>query len=251
MQRIRKPQGNYTIIPNGLIQDPNLSLKAKGLYALLASKPDKWEYHETALIKESRDSRDAFRGGVRELVEAGWIEKRQSKDGGGKYAVQEWFVHIEAKPVDGLTVDGKSVYGKTVYGKTYTNKTNSNKTEVSKTDLSYPPLSPLENKPVTKKKAKNNAKTFELPSFINQQTWQDFLEHRERLRKPMTSRAKELMVKKLEGFWCRGEDVNLILEQSILQGWQGVFSEKEKNNGKINRGRTLTETIAEQLAHID
>lgn len=96
---------------------------------------------------------------------------------------------------------------------------------------------------------KNTKKTFELPSFIDHQTWQDFVEHRQRLRKPMTPRAKELMVKKLEGFWHQGEDVNRILEQSIEQGWQGVFSTKEKNNG-ANRGRSQTDIIAEQLNNI-
>ncbi len=101
------------------------------------------------------------------------------------------------------------------------------------------------------KRPKNKNKEVPLPEWLNPQTWQDFVEHRQRLRKPMTPRAKELMVKKLEGFWNQGEDINRILEQSIEQGWQGVFSEKEENNGKINRGRTLTEIIAEQIASIE
>ena len=51
-----------------------------------------------------------------------------------------------------------------------------------------------------------------------------FEETRKALRKPLTLKAKELIVKKLEKLAPRNETMQIaILEQSIERGWQGVF----------------------------
>ena len=39
---INRVKENYTIITNEVLSNPNLSLKAKGLYAYLCSKPESW-----------------------------------------------------------------------------------------------------------------------------------------------------------------------------------------------------------------
>ncbi len=51
----------------------------------------------------------------------------------------------------------------------------------------------------------------------------DFMEHRAKIRKPMTQRAAELTIKKLEQMDARPEVQAEILRQSIREGWQGVF----------------------------
>ena len=40
--RLRKPSYNFTCIPSALSRDTEISLKAKGLYSLMFSKPDDW-----------------------------------------------------------------------------------------------------------------------------------------------------------------------------------------------------------------
>lgn len=58
MNKLRKPQSDFTQIPNGLLRDSTISLKAKGVYCLLFSKPDDWVYIEEVLVRESLDGRD-------------------------------------------------------------------------------------------------------------------------------------------------------------------------------------------------
>ena len=67
---------------------------------------------------------------------------------------------------------------------------------------------------------------FVLPEWIPGKTWQDFLETRAKIRKAPTTRAKELLVKKLEKLQAEGFSVVEVLEQSILKGWQDVFPVK-------------------------
>lgn len=61
-----------------------------------------------------------------------------------------------------------------------------------------------------------------------QQAFRDFREHRRKLRKPMTTKAEEMIIADLAKL-AKGDAVAAvkILEQSIKNGWQGVFPLKE------------------------
>lgn len=90
-----------------------------------------------------------------------------------------------------------------------------------------------EQRPNTYKNNKNIRKKKEEEKIILSrfdQTLKDFEEHREKLRKPMTKRAKEMVLKKLETLSPLEENQIKILEQSIERGWQGVFPLQENNN---------------------
>lgn len=72
---------------------------------------------------------------------------------------------------------------------------------------------------------------FEIPSFINPEIWKDFEAMRKQVKRPMSERAKKLIVARLQKF---GEDkANEILEQSIVNCWQDVYPLKtDKSNDK-------------------
>ena len=75
-------------------------------------------------------------------------------------------------------------------------------------------------------------KEIPLPSELNQdfvqEAFRDFREHRRKLRKPMTTKAEEMIIADLAKL-AKGDAVAAvkILEQSIKNGWQGVFPLKE------------------------
>lgn len=56
----------------------------------------------------------------------------------------------------------------------------------------------------------------------------DFELHRKQLKRPLTSRAKELLVRRLAG-WYPGDVARQVaaIDQSIEMGWQGVFEVKD------------------------
>ena len=51
----------------------------------------------------------------------------------------------------------------------------------------------------------------------------DFAEHRRKLKKPMTDRAKKLLLADLDKLAETDREKIAIIEQSILQGWAGLF----------------------------
>lgn len=65
---------------------------------------------------------------------------------------------------------------------------------------------------------------FSLPAVIRPEVWAAFEDHRKKLRKPMTDRARDLILNECLKL---GQDPNDLLEQSIRKGWQDVFPLKE------------------------
>lgn len=62
------------------------------------------------------------------------------------------------------------------------------------------------------------------------ETLKAFEEHRKKMRKPMTDYAKKLLLKKLEKLASDEEGKIAILNQSIENGWQGIFPLKGTDN---------------------
>lgn len=73
-----------------------------------------------------------------------------------------------------------------------------------------------------KRREEIQGSAFQPPAKVAQ-VWPDFEEHRKKLKKPMTDRARSLIVAKLDSLEKQGHDPIAVLEQSIRQGWQDVF----------------------------
>lgn len=61
------------------------------------------------------------------------------------------------------------------------------------------------------------------PDWIPEDAWIGYREMRVKTKKAMTSHAEKLAYKKLEELKAAGNDPQLVLEQSILNGWAGLY----------------------------
>lgn len=73
--------------------------------------------------------------------------------------------------------------------------------------------------------AKSKGKEFE-------KAWADFIEMRKKIRRPMTTRGKELILVKLNKLSKDNQTQVKVLEQSIERSWQGVFELKRDTGRK-------------------
>lgn len=74
----------------------------------------------------------------------------------------------------------------------------------------------------TKKKTKEEKIYYPLDEKLNQ-TVLDFIAFRKTIKAPMTDKAVELMIGKLDSMTADNNEKIRILEQSILNGWKGIF----------------------------
>lgn len=89
-----------------------------------------------------------------------------------------------------------------------------------------------------------------LSEIASPEAAENFVAHRKEMRKPMTPRAARAMVTKLRGH----PDPAAVLNESVAQGWQGVFPEKIKpqlqpiNGGKDERASKSQQRIQAFIA---
>lgn len=90
--RVKKRQ-RYTVVDNALLENTSLSFKAKGILVYLLSKPDDWVIYMQDIISQSTDGRDAISAGVKELEQAGYIQRKRQKGGDNKFIGWEYVVY--------------------------------------------------------------------------------------------------------------------------------------------------------------
>lgn len=102
----KKDQIPFTQVANEVLNDPTLSLKAKGLYAYLYSKPQGWDFASLRMMKESTDGRDGIRGALKELEAHGFLTRKKLTTGRMEYQIR---INPQTEnPSVGKSVSGKS-----------------------------------------------------------------------------------------------------------------------------------------------
>lgn len=110
-----KHAANYVCINKTAFEDPNLSFKAKGLFAYCMSRPDDWSFHVSHLATICKDKKTAIYSAIKELVKAGYCEKVRTRDSAGRatgieYVIHEMPIFKKSLPHSGFPhVDNQSV----------------------------------------------------------------------------------------------------------------------------------------------
>jgi len=87
---------NYTTISNQLFKNKTISLKAKGLMAYLLSLPNDWNLSINGIVACSKEGRRSIGNTIKELISAGYIERKQVRDK-GKFIGYDYFVFEQPK----------------------------------------------------------------------------------------------------------------------------------------------------------
>lgn len=105
--RIRrgKTKGFFTLYRDSA-QDDRLSLEARGLFALMMSLPENWEYSVSGLAVKAGCGKDRIRRILGELQDVGYLIREQSHDSGGKFSGNVYVLQDEAPPLSGKPDNG-------------------------------------------------------------------------------------------------------------------------------------------------
>ena len=75
MAKLKKQDIPFTQIANEVLNDKKISLKAKGLYSYLFSKPASWQFSGHRIINDHTDGRDSVYSAIKELEDGGYLER--------------------------------------------------------------------------------------------------------------------------------------------------------------------------------
>lgn len=212
--RAPRPEGNFYLLNKSISEDQRLSWGARGMLVFLLGKPDHWEVSTHHLISQTKDchgkaaGRDAVRGLIRELEQAGYLQISLMRTEGGEFGGRSYTVSetpatdypcpVQPSPANPPLVsnESKQVLKKPVSTE---NPSGSGKAKSQKFD------------PLTAK-----------PANVSEEAWADWCQHRKEIRKPLTAKTCEQQAKAL----ANHPDPNRVLETSISNGWTGIFPEK-------------------------
>ena len=199
-----KKNNNYTTINNEFIFNKDMSLKAKGLLCHLLALPENWELYVEELEKWHKDGKSAIYSAFKELSKFGYIERLQRREKG----LFKGFDYI--------------VYEKPNIEKPKTDKPKTENRTLLNTDI-------LLNTNNTKKRF-----DFESLEELNIEVWKKWKEYRkEQFRinyKPIGEKAAiGKLLRISQGCYKVQEQ---IIQQSIENGWKGIFELKEQNKSK-------------------
>jgi len=241
---VQAPMDSYTMVPNKVIRNPELSWRAKGLLTLLLGNRQGWHSYQKTIVKLGKDGTDSVRSGLRELTEAGHlfrIKYTDKKDQSNQIKGTVWICVADPDGFDAESIAyelerhglkplntalrntlppktqdlGTHVVGNPRLIKRKEIRTNSNKTlENARTDARYL----LEQFP----KEWQEDKTFQSTVLL-------FAQHRREIKKRLTKKATEMLARNLVRYpmWVAIQ----AMEESVANGWQGCFPESIKKNG--------------------
>jgi hypothetical protein len=86
----------------------------------------------------------------------------------------------------------------------------------------------------------SGGEAFKLPDWVPKDAWDGFIEMRKSIHKPLkTERAVRLAVAKLETLKAAGHDPEEVLNQSTMNGWQGLFEIRKVRGSERDNGSGL------------
>ncbi|SHJ06774.1 hypothetical protein SAMN05443429_108112 [Cruoricaptor ignavus] len=80
-------EARFSQVPNELVHNKDISLKAKGVYAYINSKPDGWEFSVEKIARENRDGVDSVKSAIKELEHHGYLIRRKYQDERGYWCI--------------------------------------------------------------------------------------------------------------------------------------------------------------------
>ena len=155
--------GGYTVLPNGILRATGLSLTTKGLFAIILSLPETWDYTVAGLATVAGCGRDAIRSALGEMEQAGYLTRTRSHGEGGKFTGAIYNIRDQAEPLseNPTMVEEEPLSGKpttvepTLEKPSSENPTQLNK-DISNKDLINPHSPPMGDKPQRKKRQRRS-----------------------------------------------------------------------------------------------
>lgn len=217
-----KRNRDYTTIHNHFLKQQTMSLKTKGLMAYLLSLPEDWRIYVTELANNHSDGVTAIKGALKELESFGYLSRERMRNNKGVIIGMEYVLR-EQPSVENPSMENPPVDNPSMDNRILINTDNTNKV-------------------FKQKKDNKGAKVY--PDQLNMDAWVEWCEFRSkeyRLKYKEMGEAKAIaqLLKLSTGDKEKQRD---IIEQSMANGWRGLFA--LKNEGKKSQSDIVMDSWA-------
>ncbi len=95
-------KNRYATIPNDLVNSTEISLKAKGLFAYIQSKPDGWEFSAERISNQLKEGLPTINSALKELESNGYLRRERYQNEFGHWHIQ--YLLCEIPVAENLTL---------------------------------------------------------------------------------------------------------------------------------------------------
>ena len=95
-------KNRYATIPNDLVNSTEISLKAKGLFAYIQSKPDGWEFSAERISNQLKEGLPTINSALKELESNGYLRRERYQNEFGYWHIQ--YLLCEIPVAENLTL---------------------------------------------------------------------------------------------------------------------------------------------------
>lgn len=93
---ITKKEKGFVQISNSILSDPNISLKAKTVLAIMLSLPDNWDFSIEGISGKCKESKDCIAKAINELIDAGYVIRTKTRGTDGR--IIKWDYEVFEEP---------------------------------------------------------------------------------------------------------------------------------------------------------
>jgi len=99
MSKLKKFHVPYGMTPNNLLNHKGISLKAKGLFAFMQSKPEDWKFSGKLIATQCKESVDSILSGLKELEDFGYLVREKKPTAKGYVITYYLHEYVESQNV--------------------------------------------------------------------------------------------------------------------------------------------------------
>lgn len=257
---------NFTIVPNSILRNSNLSLQAIGLCAYILSLPKEWKINIEQICLNLDISKNTAYKYLKELIQAGILKKARLKDEEGRFTneaiyficnddkselekTQKKYTNPLPKICEMVSVDKtspkalKSDIPTTSQNLNAINKDSKDKKRESKNKPKshFYILQSLDQKRLFSLCFAKEPKTTQLDtsklSLQEKVAFERFIAYRKQKHRltPATQQAILERFLKAKALGITPQEIEKAVEKSIMQGWQGIFFKQDSKALKANK----------------
>lgn len=255
------PTSNFTIVPNKILKNKELSANARFIAVYILSLPKSWNLNLEHLSKELDMSERTLQKGIRELIAANVLEKMQLRDSSGQFSQNTIYSFGDFSQIESdkkeevldfeelsleeleqiIELESKQENEQSLQAPILADTHRSEKNP--HTDI-FHPYKELNNNKINKNnifvlRSANQIKLLnlcfartpkkslkQLPQGFNElelRAFERFIAYRKE-RGKLTKSTLDSIVRKFESFKKQGIDICGAVEESINKGWVGIFA---------------------------
>ena len=107
---ITKKEKGFVQIPNSILSDPNISLKAKTVLAIMLSLPDNWDFSIEGISGKCKESKDCIAKAINELIDVGYVIRTKTRGANGR--ITKWEYEVFEEPCKTIEQSNEEPCGK-------------------------------------------------------------------------------------------------------------------------------------------